>query len=156
MSAHSAVADGTPHSDRWTRRFVTPAAVATMLGALPHAAHTIRGNHVGWPVTGELTPFTWSLGFYPVILLGALLARRGAVGPGCWAPLPAVGFLFVGLTHFGPAAAEPPADILGAYRSPLAGRFALGWLIAFLAALLATAVYSARRWRRGRSRIGAV
>jgi len=138
------------------RRLWLLVAATTAFGLGHHVDHLIRGNHVGWPVTAELTPFTWSLGFYPVILLGALLARRGAVGPGFWAALTAVGFLFVGLTHFGPAAAEPPADILGAYRSPLAGRFALGWLIAFLAALLATAVYSARRWRRGRSRIGAV
>jgi hypothetical protein len=120
--------------------------ITTVFSVGHHLDHIIRGNHVGWPVSGVVTPFTWSLGFYPVILLGILLSRRGTAGPGYWAVLTAAGFLFVGLAHFGPVAVEPPADILAPYRSAAAGWLAIGWLIAFLALLLASCMYSARRW----------
>lgn len=132
------------------RRLWLLVAATTALGLGHHVDHLIRGNHVGWPVIAEVTPFTWSLGFYPVILLGVVLSHRGVAGPGFWALLTAAGFFFVGLSHFGPVAAEPPADIVGAYRSPLAGRLALAWLAVFLVFLLGTALYGARRWSERR------
>jgi hypothetical protein len=76
-----------------------------------HIDHMIRGNHVGWPLTAEVTPFTYSLGVYPLILLGLYLYGSGKVGPGYWALLSGLGALFVAWIHFGPAAVEPPADI---------------------------------------------
>lgn len=35
--------------------------VPAMLGAAPHIDHIIRGNHVGWPLTPEVNPVTYSL-----------------------------------------------------------------------------------------------
>lgn len=126
-----------------------PLALLTMLfGIGHHVDHVIRGNHVGWPLIPELTPFTYSLGFYPMIALGLYLYLRNRVGPGFWAILAGVGFFFVGLLHFGPLAVEPPADILGPYSSKLAGYAALGWLVLFLLLLAATSLYAARLWRQ--------
>lgn len=50
-----------------------------------HVDHMIRGNHVGWPLTEQATPFTYSLGIYPLIALGLFLYSSGRVGPGFWA-----------------------------------------------------------------------
>lgn len=33
-----------------------------------HIYHVIRTDHVGWPLTVHLTPFTYSSGIYPLIL----------------------------------------------------------------------------------------
>ncbi|MCD6054311.1 MAG: hypothetical protein K0Q96_1503 [Rubrobacteraceae bacterium] len=49
-----------------------------------HIDHVIRGNHVGWPPTHRVTPFTYSLGVYPLIFLGPYLYASGRVGPGFW------------------------------------------------------------------------
>lgn len=126
------------------------ALVATVFGIGHHIDHVIRGNHVGWPLIPEPTPFTYSLGFYPVIALGLYFHARGRVGPGFWAVLASSGALFVGLLHFGPLAVEPPADVVGPYRSPVAGYAALAWLITFVAVLSGTAIYAARLWVRER------
>ena len=138
-----------------TRRLWALIALATAFGLGHHVDHLIRGNHVGWPVTAEVTPFTYSLAVYPLIALGALLTWRRRVGAGYWALLAAGGVLFVGPVHFGPLAVEPPRDILGPYRSPAAGWLALGWLVLFLVVLSATAAYAATLWRRAaRERAG--
>ena len=47
-----------------------------------HIDHVIRGNHVGWLLTEQVTPFTYSLGVYPLILLGLYLYASGRVGEG--------------------------------------------------------------------------
>jgi hypothetical protein len=46
------------------------ALLATVFGIGHHIDHVIRGNHVGWPLIEEPTPFTYSLGFYPFIASG--------------------------------------------------------------------------------------
>src|SRR5829696_7831909 len=56
----------------------------TLLALGHHLDHIIRGTHVGWPVTPEVTPFTLSLAIYPIILLGLILHRSGKVGSGFW------------------------------------------------------------------------
>jgi hypothetical protein len=96
----------------------------------------------------EVTPFTFSLGFYPVIALGLYLYLRGRTAPAFWAILAGGGFFFVGLLHFGPLAVEPPADILGPYSSALAGYVALGWLVALLILLASSSLYAFRLWRQ--------
>jgi hypothetical protein len=45
-----------------------------------HIDYVIRGNHVGWPLTEHVTPFTYSLGVYPLIFLGLYLYASGRVG----------------------------------------------------------------------------
>ncbi len=113
-----------------------------------HADHVIRGNHVGWPLLGHPTPFTYSLGVYPLIILGLFLYRSGRVGPGYWALLSGPGALFVAAIHFGPLAVEPPGDIIGLYESPILGWFAFAWLVGFVAMLVVTFLYEAKSWFR--------
>ena len=134
------------------QRLIRLALLATIFGIGHHVDHMIRGNHVGWPVVPELTPFTYSLAFYPVIAYGLYLYLRGRTAPGFWALLSAAGFFVVGLLHFGPFAVEPVADIIGPYSSKLAGYAAVGWLVTFLALLAATSVYAYHVWRYDRRR----
>ena len=119
-----------------------------------HIDHIIRGNNVGWPLTAEVNAFTYSLGIYPLILLGLYLYASGRVGRGFWAILSGSGALFVAAIHFGPAAVEPPADIIDLYEPRIVGWMAFLWLVAFVAVLVATCIYELRSWfaqRRARS-----
>ena len=95
--------------------------LATALSLGHHLDHVIRGNHVGWPLTAEVTPFTYSLGVYPLILLGLALARTGKAGHGYWLCLFGAGVVFLTAVHFGPAAVEPPHDIIELHQLPLLG-----------------------------------
>lgn len=128
----------------WMTRLI---ALATLFAVGHHIDHIIRGNHVGWPLIPQGTAFTVSLGFYPIIAAGYLFYKRGAIGAAFWSILAAVGLGFVGLTHLGPFALEPPGDIVGAYSSRLAGMIAFVWLLGFLAVLLITTLYAGRLWR---------
>jgi hypothetical protein len=117
----------------------------------------IRGNHVGWPLTAEVNAFTYSLGVYPLILLGLYLYAAGRVGPGYWVLLSGLGAVFVAAIHLGPAAVEPPAVIINLYDSRIVGWLAFLWLVVFVAVLVATCPYEVRSWfglRRARSRGG--
>jgi hypothetical protein len=115
-----------------------------------HIDHAIRGNQVGWPLTAEVNAFTYSLGIYPLILLGLYLYASGRVGPGHWALLSGSGALFVAAIHFGPTAIEPPADIINMYESRIVGWLAFAWLLAFVALLAATSLYEGYSWSRRR------
>jgi hypothetical protein len=111
-----------------------------------HIDHVIRGNHVGWPLTAEVTPFTYSLVVYPLILLGLYLYASKRVGPGYWAILSGSGALFVAAIHFGPATVEPPVDIINMYEPRIVGWLAFGWLVVFVMVLLGTCIYELRSW----------
>lgn len=126
------------------------AALATAFGIGHHIDHLLRADHLGWPLISEVTPFTYSLGIYPFIVVGLYLHARGRVGPGYWAFLTTIGALFVGLTHFGPLAVEPPEHIVGSYRSTAAGYAAVAWLTTFVLLLVGIAIYGARLWLRAR------
>jgi hypothetical protein len=115
-----------------------------------HIDHVIRGNHVGWPLTEYPTPFTYSLGIYVLIILGLFLYTSNRVGPGFWALLSGSGAIFVAAIHFGPAAVEPPADIINVYEPRIIGWFAFVWLVVFVAVLSATCLYEIRSWFRRR------
>jgi hypothetical protein len=104
--------------------------VAMFMSFGHHIEHVIRGNHVGWPLTEHVTPFSYSLGVYPLIFLGLYLYASGRVGPGFWAILSGSGAIFVTAIHFGPAAVEPPADIINL----------------FVAVLVATCMYELYSW----------
>ena len=41
-----------------TRLFCVFVLLPTVLGAAHHIDHIVRGNHVGWPITPEVNPFT--------------------------------------------------------------------------------------------------
>ena len=119
-----------------------------------HIDHVIRGNHVGWPLTAEVNPFTYSLGIYPLVLLGLYLYASGRVGEGYWAILSGSGALFVTAIHFGPAAVEPPSDIINLYEPRIVGWLAFLWLVVFVVVLVGTCIYEVREWfakRKARS-----
>ena len=116
-----------------------------------HIDHIIRGNQVGWPLTAEVNAFTYSLGIYPLILLGLYLYASGRVGRGFWAILSGSGALFVAWIHFGPAAVEPPADIINLYEPPIIGWLAFLWLVVFVMVLVGTCIYELRSWFAQRS-----
>ena len=69
--------------------------LAMFLSLGHHFDHIIRGNNIGWPLTAELNPFTYSLGIYPLILLGLYLYASGRVGAGFWALLSGSGAIFL-------------------------------------------------------------
>lgn len=120
--------------------------LGTIFGIGHHLDHIIRGNHVGWPLIPEVTPFTYSLGFYPFILIGLYLTLRERVGIGYWFLLFVAGSLMVTLVHFGPWASEPPQDIIQPYSNVYVGYFAVVWLFGFVGTFWAGTVYSAYRW----------
>ncbi len=132
------------------RQLLTLAILTTLFGVGHHVDHIIRGNHVGWPLIPEVTPFTYSLGFYPLIAVGFYLYIKGHTAPLYWAFVTGFGFFFVGLTHFGPLAVEPPADIIGPYDSVVAGYVAMAWLVMLIVLLAATCLYSTYLWWRKR------
>jgi hypothetical protein len=120
--------------------------VAMFMSFGHHIDHVIRGNHVGWPLTEYVTPFTYSLVVYPLIFLGPYLYASGRVGPGFWAIVSGSGAIFVAANHFGPTAVVPPADIINMYEPRIVGWLAFAWLVVFVAVLVATCMYEPRSW----------
>jgi hypothetical protein len=123
--------------------------IALTLALLHHADHITRGTHVGWPVTPAVTPFTYSLLIYPIVLLGFVV--RSA-----WYWLAAVlgGLVMLTAVH---VLIETPGEILGGYAEPGAGVVAFAILVALIAVLAYLAwryavVVSATRGEAGRSR----
>ena len=131
---------------RWLLVFATGAVV---FGLMHHADHVIRGNHSGWPFQPEVTPFTFSLLIYALILPGIYMTARGRSVPGYHLFVAVVGLALLGFVHFVPTGDHeaPIRDIYMIYESPLAGMFALGvlaGLIASVAALGAVAIGAIR------------
>ncbi len=124
--------------------------LSALLSLGHHVDHVLRGDHLGWPLTEPVTPFTYSIAVYPLILLGLYLSHIEKAGVGFWLLLSGFGALFLTAVHLGPAALEPPADIVGGYPTRLLGWAAFGWLLALLAVLAATFCYELRQWRRRR------
>lgn len=124
-------------------------ALATLLTIGHHVDHLIRGNHVGWPVTDQVTAFTISLLIYPILIVAVALFLAGRIGPGSWAFISGGGAVFVGVLHFGPLAVEPPQDILGEYDAA-AGTFWMGWLVLLVITLAVTCVVETSFWLRER------
>jgi hypothetical protein len=122
--------------------------IALIFSVGHHIDHIIRGNHVGFPITTDINPFTYSLGFYPVIFLGLFLFYKNKIGPLFWSILTGVGILFVGLTHFGPFALEPPHDIIAPYHSKIFGGLAILWLVLFLLLLVYICIFCLRIYQK--------
>jgi hypothetical protein len=141
---------GHQRTEREDRRLYALIFVAALLAVGHHVDHIIRGNHVGWPITDEVNAFTYSLGIYPVILLGLWLYRSGKVGPGFWVFLSAGGAIFLSVIHFGPTAVEPPRDIIDLYEPRILGYLAFGWLLLLIGVLAVTSIYELVLWTRRR------
>ncbi len=148
---------GTGGTARLTRRggyrrwLLVFASAAVVFGLMHHADHVIRGNHSGWPFQAEVTPFTYSLLIYVLILPGIYLTARGRDVAGYHLFVAVVGLALLGAVHFAPTGEQeaPIHDIYMVYDSPLAGAFALVVLAGLITsvALLAIAAFKALRAR---------
>ena len=136
------------------RRTVADAVLEAVAALLIHersedridAPQIIRVNRVLWLLAAHPTAFTYSLGVYPLIILGHYLYWSRPVGPDYWVLLSGSGALFVAAIHFGPANVEPPADITNSYEPRIIGRWTLGRLVVIVAVLAASSLYGPE-WR---------
>jgi hypothetical protein len=136
------------------KRSLTPVfyvfvALPVLLGAAHHVDHVVRGNHVGWPLTSEVNPFTYSLAIYPLIGVSLYLTVTERVDAGYWAGFLAFSAGMLAYFHVSPWAVEPPRDVMVPYESPLVGTFAFAVLLALIASTCLGAAYAAVLWRRG-------
>ena len=92
-----------------------------------HADHVLRGTHVGWPVTTAVTPFTYSLLIYPIVLLGFVVRSERY-----WLAAVAGGLVMLSVVH---VFIETPGEILGGYAQPVAGVVAFAILVALITVL---------------------
>jgi hypothetical protein len=123
-------------------------AVATLLGLAHHLDHVIRGNHVGWPITPEVNPFTYSLAIYPLIVVGFVLSLTGRAGARYWTVVMTLGAGMLAFFHLSPWAVEPPGDVILPYANPLFGYLAFAVLLALILVVAFGALYSFRLWNR--------
>jgi hypothetical protein len=135
-----------------TSVFIGFTLIPTVLGAAHHIDHVVRGNHVGWPITPAVTPFTYSLAIYPLLAVGLLLTLTGRVGARFWVGFFALSTGMLAYFHLSPWAVEPPQDVLLPYADPLAGYVAFAVLLALIGSAAFGTVYAAVLWRRHGSR----
>ena len=133
----------------YRRALLGLATAATVFSLLHHADHVMRGSHSGWPFEAEVTPFTFSLVIYALILPGIYLTARGHSIARYHLFVAVGGLAMLGFVHFVPVGGfeAPIADIYSAYGSPAAGALALAVLAGLLTsvALLALVALRARR-----------
>lgn len=112
---------------KYRRALLAAATITTVFAVLHHADHVIRGNHSGWPFVAEVTPFTFSLLIYALILPGIYLTANGRSIPGYHLFIALVGLALVGFVHFVPTGEHeaPIRDIYMVYDSPAVGLLAL-------------------------------
>src|SRR3712207_111129 len=135
--------------ERWRRALLVLGIGVTVFGVLHHVDHVVRGNHSGWPFREAVTPFTFSLLVYALLLPGIYMNLRGRVAAGWWVFTAAVALALVVFVHFlGEDREAPIRDIYAVYGSPAAGVAALvvlAGLLAGLSALLISALGALRR-----------
>jgi len=126
----------------YRRWLLISASGAVVFGLMHHADHVIRGNHSGWPFQAEVTPFTYSLLIYALILPGIYLTARGRSVPGYHLLVAAVGLALLGFVHFVPTGDHeaPVEDIYMVYESPLVGMLALGVLAGLITSVTALGI----------------
>jgi len=126
----------------YRRLLLVFASAAVLFGVMHHADHVVRGNHSGWPFQAEVTPFTFSLLIYALILPGVYLTARGRSIPGYHLFVALVGLALLGFVHFVPVGdyEAPIHDIYLVYESPLAGVFALVVLAGLITSVAALGI----------------
>ena len=116
-AVEAGAAGGGARERRW---LIAGAAAVTVFGLLHHLDHSIRGNHVGWPLSGTPTPFTFSLLIYAFLLPGIYFTARGRLGAGYWLAVGLAGLALVVFVHFVPTEDyESFSDIYTPYAEPL-------------------------------------
>jgi hypothetical protein len=137
-------------SRRW---LLVIAASATVFSIQHHVEHVARGNHSGWPFQAEVTPFTFSLLIYVLILPGIYLTARGRDVAGYHLFVAVTGLALLGAVHFVPTGGQesPIHDIYIVYESPVAGMLALVILAGLMTSvgLLAITAFVALHRRAG-------
>lgn len=131
-----------------TRLFYLFVLVPTVLGAAHHIDHIIRGNHVGWPLTPHVNPFTYSLAIYPLLAISLYLTVTRRAEARYWAGFFAFSAGMLAYFHISPWAVEPPQDVMVPYDNPLAGYLAFGIVLALIASVVVGSVYGAVLWYR--------
>jgi hypothetical protein len=136
------------------RTWLLVAAVSvTIFAILHHVDHVIRGNHSGWPFQEAVTPFTFSLLIYVLLLPGLYVSSKGRLMAGYWLFTAVVGLSLVVWVHFVPTSdyEAPIEDIYAVYGSALSGLFALivlAGLVSSLVTLVVMAIWSLRTSER--------
>ncbi len=118
------------------------ASAALVFSVLHHADHVIRGGHSGWPFQEGVTPFTYSLLIYALILPAIYLTARGRDVAGYHLFVAVGGLALIGFVHFVPVGGHeaPIGDIYAAYGSTSAGLLALGILAGLMTSVTALAI----------------
>ena len=133
---------------------LTLGCVVTVFAVLHHVDHVVRGNHSGWPFEEAVTPFTFSLLIYALLLPGIFMNLRGRVAAGWWLFVALAGLALVFSVHFvGTEREAPVRDIYAVYGSPVWGVLALVvlyGLVLGLVALVAAALRVVVAGRNGR------
>jgi len=136
--------------ERFRRGILIAGVATTVFGVLHHTYHVIRGNHSGWPFQEAVTPFTFSLLIYALILPGLYLTAGGRMITRYHLFVALVGLALVFAVHFlGEGHEAPIQDIYEVYGSPAAGLLALGVLAALFISLAALAITAFRARRAG-------
>ena len=133
---------------RLTPRAYLLFALATLFGLAHHADHVVRGNHVGWPITPEVNPFTYSLAIYPLVVAGLVFSVTGRAGARYWSVVMTLGGGMLVFFHLSPWAVEPPGDVILPYVDPLWGYVAFAVLLLLIGVVFVGAGYSVLLWRR--------
>lgn len=146
--------DGATEKTTTDERTITPviyvlALAATSLGFAHHLDHVVRGNHVGWPLTPEVNPFTYSLAIYPLIAISLYLTITERVEAGYWALFFAFSAGMLAFFHVSPWAIEPPQDVIDPYADPLIGYLAFVVLLVLVGSVVFGSLYMAALWYRG-------
>ena len=125
------------------------AASVTIFGFFHHVDHVVRGNHSGWPFEEAVTPFTFSLLIYALLLPGLYLSVKGRLIAGYWLFTAVVGLALVVWVHFIPTGdyEAPIEDIYALYGSPLAGLLALVVLAGLVSSLVTLVIAAIRALR---------
>jgi hypothetical protein len=131
-----------------TRLFYLFVIVPTVLGMAHHIDHIIRGNHVGWPLTPHVNPFTYSLAIYPLLALSLYLTLTRRVEARYWAGFFAFSAGMLAYFHISPWAVEPPQDVMVPYANPVFGYLAFGIVLALIASVVVGSVYGTLLWYR--------
>lgn len=122
--------------------------LATLFGLAHHVDHVVRGNHVGWPITPEVNPFTYSLAIYPLVVTGFVLSLTGRAGARYWSVVMTLGGGMLVFFHLSPWAVEPPGDVILPYADPLWGYVAFAVLLLLIGVVFVGAGYSVLLWRK--------
>jgi hypothetical protein len=105
-----------------------------------HVDHVVRGNHSGWPFEEVVTPFTFSLLIYALLLPGLYMTWRGRLIAGYWLFTAVVLIALVISVHFvGEDREAPIRDIYAVYENPVVGFLALTDLTVLIASLVVLA-----------------